>query len=257
MGDSSPDNVKSTTQTTPWSQQVPYLTAGFQQAQNLFNQPGPAYYPNATVAPFAPETTLGLNAQAARAAAGSPVNAAAQGYARDVLGGRYLTNPYGDAVFQDIRDRVTPAVDSQFSLAGRYGPNAAMTDQLTRSLTDAYAPFAQQQYQSERGNQQAIAGLAPTLANTDYQDIAAMTDVGKQRQAQAQSEIQAAQDRYNYNANLPANKLAQYMQLIQGNYGGSTTSKQPVYQPSVASQVLGGIGTVGDLGLSLAGLLRS
>jgi hypothetical protein len=257
MGDSSPDTVKQTSTTTPWAQQIPYLTQGFSEAQRLYNAPGPAYYPGQTVAPFAPETTLGLNAQAARASAGSPVNRAAQGYASDVLGGRYLDNPFGGAVFEDIKDRVTPAVASQFSLAGRYGPGAAMTDQLTRSLTDAYAPYAQQQYSTERANQQAIAGLAPTLANTDYQDIAAMTDVGKQRQAQAQAEIQAAQDRYNYNANLPYNKLAQYAQLIQGNYGGTTTGKSPIYQPSAAQQVLGGISTVGGLGLSLAGLLRA
>ena len=53
-------------------------------------------------------------------------------------------------------------------------------------------------------------------------------------------------------ANLPANKLAQYMQLIQGNYGGSTTSKQPVYQPSLASQIVGGLGTAAGIGLGLA-----
>ena len=47
---SQPDSVKTTSVTTPWAQQIPYLTQGFSQAQNLFNQPGPAYYPGQTVA---------------------------------------------------------------------------------------------------------------------------------------------------------------------------------------------------------------
>ena len=252
---SQPDSVKTTSVTTPWAQQIPYLTQGFSQAQNLFNQPGPAYYPGQTVAPMAPEQTLGLGAQAARAAAGSPVNRAAQGYATDVLGGKYLNqgNPYLAAVDDALWAKVAPNVNSQFSAAGRYG-SGAQTDALATGFANAIAPYHYQDYASELGRMDQAAALAPTLANTDYQDIAAMTDVGKQRQAQAQSEIQAAQDRYNYNAQLPAAKLAQYMQMIQGNYGGTTTGKQPVYQPSVASQVLGGIKTIGGLGLGLAGL---
>jgi hypothetical protein len=245
---SQPDSVKTTTSSQPWSQQIPYLTAGFQQAQNLFNKPGPAYYPGSTVAPIAPETQSAWSAQAARATNGSPLNAAAQGYAKDVLGGKYLNagNPYLGAVDDAMWAKVAPNVNSQFSLAGRYG-SGAQSGALGEAYTNAIAPYHYNDYASQLQRMDQTAAGAPALAAEDYRDIAALGDVGTQRQAQGQNQINAAMDRYNYNANLDANKLAQYMQLIQGNYGGSTTGKQPVNSPSTLQQILGGVTAAGGL----------
>ena len=46
----------STTTTTsePWAEQIPYLTGGFDQAKEIYNQGTPAYYPGATIAGFDP-----------------------------------------------------------------------------------------------------------------------------------------------------------------------------------------------------------
>ena len=59
-------------QSDPWSKQQPHLETIFAEAQRLYQQPGPHYFPGETIAPFAPETELALGAQAARAMSGSP-----------------------------------------------------------------------------------------------------------------------------------------------------------------------------------------
>jgi hypothetical protein len=255
MGSSSPDQVKTTQSSQPWSQQIPYLTDIMSQAKQLYNSPGPQYYPYATTAPVAPETTSGWNAQAARAVAGSPVNRAAQGYATDVLSGKYLQpgNPYLGAVDQAMWAQVAPNVNAQFSQLGRYG-SGAQTNALTTGFANAIAPYHYQDYEAERGRMDSAAAGAPALASTDYTDIAALQNVGQQRQQQAQSEINAAQDRWAYGQQLPWNKLAQYLGLVSGNYGGTTTGSQPVYQPSVGSQVLGGLLGAGSLAARFAGV---
>lgn len=252
---SSSDTQKVVQQSSPWKEQIPYLTSGFAAAKNLFNSPGPGYYPGQTVASVAPETTLGWNAQAARAAAGSPNVDAAKGYNRDVLNGNYLRagNPYLGAVDDAIWHKVQPATASLFSGAGRYGQNAAFGNAVGGAYTDAIAPGHFADYEAERGRMDAAGAAAPALGATDYADAAAMTDVGKQRQAQAQAEIGGAMDRYAYTAGQPANKLAQYLGLIQGNYGGTSTSTQPVYSPGVGQQILG----YGSTALGAAGALKS
>ncbi|HLB80611.1 MAG TPA: hypothetical protein VJJ77_08905, partial [Dongiaceae bacterium] len=62
-------------QADPWAGQQPFLADIFSEAQRLYDAPGPLYFPGPTVAPFAPETQAALRAQAARATAGSPLNA--------------------------------------------------------------------------------------------------------------------------------------------------------------------------------------
>ena len=63
-------------------------------------------------------------------------------------------------------------------------------------------------------------------AAADYQDIAALSEVGTARENYAQQQINADVDRYNYDANRDALGLQNYANLIQGNYGmsGSSTS---------------------------------
>ena len=82
----------------------------------------------------------------------------------------------------------------------------------------------------------------------------------------AQAEINADIAKYNYDANAPNNWLAQFMNLVQGQYGGSGTStqSQPYYQNRLASGAGGALGGAalggaagGSLGIdpSIAALL--
>ena len=250
--DSGPDNVTSSQVSEPWAEQKPFLLSGFNQAQNLFNSPGPSYYPGQTVAGFAPEQTQAQQLGSARALNGSPLNAAAGGYLQDVMGGKYLgENPYTDAVYQGIQSRVLPSVNSNFLSSGRYG-SGLHTDMATRALTESLAPYQYGTYSQERGLQQQAAGMAPQIAAEDYRDLGALSAIGAEKQGLAQQQISAEMARHAYNQDLPYNKLAQYMGTIGGNYGQTSTSTQPYYQPSAFSQILGGglagIGTLGSLG---------
>jgi hypothetical protein len=213
-----------TSSTAPWVGQQPYLSFGFQQAQNLYNQGGPQYYPGATVAPVSDETTQALALQAQRALQGSPLNAAAQASALGTARGDYLSagNPYLQNMFSSIANTVTPSVAGTFAGAGRYG-SGAYANALTSALANTAGNLAYQNYSNERGNMMQANAQAPMLASQDYTDIGQLASVGDARQQLAQQNINAAVDRYNYNQNLPYNTLANFIRMVQGNYGSSST----------------------------------
>ena len=242
----------STNTSEPWAAQAPFLKGMFGDAKNLYNAPGPTYYPGSTVASFAPETQQAQQLGTQRALNGNPTMQAAEGYGQDVLAGNYLnSNPYQDQVFQNIQSHVMPSVNSQFSAAGRYGSDLH-GDTMTRALTEAYSPYASQQYQQGLDRMDNAMQFAPEFAANDYRDIGALDLIGGQKQQLAQKETDDAVNRYSYYQDLPYNKLNQFAGLIGGNWGGTTTSQQPYYQPSLFSQVAGGLlgaaGTAGGLG---------
>lgn len=230
----------------PWTEQKPYLTEIMGQAKNLYKNNNPSYYSNNTVAGFSPQQEQAFGMAADRATNGNANMKAASVYNTDVLSGKYSTDPYQSQVFQNMQSQIMPAVNSQFSQAGRYG-SGAHADTMTRALTESFAPYATQMYQQGLDRMGQAASMAPTFAQNDYTDIAAMADVGQQRQALAQSEIDDAKARYDYSQDLPYNKLSQYLGLVGGNYGGQTTSTTPYQKPST-------LGTIGGGLLSLAGL---
>ncbi len=69
MGNKS-DKV-STQESSPWEGQQPFLRDIFSQAQGLFDQGPQQYYPGQTVAPFSPQTQLGMDLTTQRALGGS------------------------------------------------------------------------------------------------------------------------------------------------------------------------------------------
>jgi hypothetical protein len=52
----------STTNVEPWAEQKGYLTGGFEQAQKVFDQGAPEYYPGETLAGFDPAQTAAQQA---------------------------------------------------------------------------------------------------------------------------------------------------------------------------------------------------
>lgn len=248
----------------PWADQQPYLRRGFQEAERLLDSDQPTYFPGDTVVGFDPAQEQALNLMQQRAEAGNPLTQQAQGYAGDVLSGNYLDagNPYFSQMVQSISDTVTPAVTSQFEGSGRFGSGlhaGTMADAVARQA----APLAFQNYQMERGRMDNAASMAPGLADADYGDYSRLFDVGAQRQGMAQQELGADIERYNFGQNVERAKLADFMSLIQGNYGGETTStvNQPLYRNNTAN-ALGMASTLAGIGGTLfspvggGGLLR-
>jgi hypothetical protein len=226
----------------PWGPQQPYLHDVFREAQRLYfganpqtvngaQIPGagaaPQYYPGSTIVPPAPETQQALQLQTGRALAGSPLLTAAQAETGKTLSGDYLSsgNPYFGQVAQSIGDTVRPQVDARFVASGRYG-SPAYAETTARTLANAIAPYAFQNYAGERGNMQRAAGEAGALSQADYADIAALSGVGARRESQSQAQLQDEVNRWNFNQNRDAARLAQYLAMIQGNFGGTTTGSQ-------------------------------
>jgi hypothetical protein len=255
-GDSgTPTTGQTVTNTTaPWSGQQPYLTFGFQQAQDLFNQGGPQYYPDSTLAPTSPYTSQALALEAQRALNGSPLTAAAQADALGTAQGDYLGagNPYLQNMFTSIANTVTPSVTGAFEGAGRYG-SGAYANALASALTNNAGNLAYQNYGNERGNMLRADALAPSLAGQDYADIGQLAAAGDAQRQLAQQGINASVDRYNYNQNLPYNTLANYMRMIQGNYGASSTQTMQNYANPIAGAL--GMGNGGFDPAELIGLI--
>lgn len=281
-GSSGGGNTKTTQTSSPWSGQTPYLKYGLDEATRLYQQAGPQYYPGSKVAGFSPEQNQAFAYGTQRALNGSQDirnakgftnsvlggqyngDPAAKGYISDVLQGKYLnSDPYKDQVFQNIQQQVLPSVNSQFMGSGRYGSDSH-AGTMTTNLTNAYAPYASQQYQSgldrmnwaagmsndiynqDMGYKQWAAGMAPTWAANDYQDLAALEAIGQQKQGLAQNELNDAVARWDYYNRLPYDKLGQYLNNIGGNYGGTVVGTQPNQNPSTFQQVAGaGLGLLG------------
>ena len=244
FGGSSPSGTTTVTQNRdPWSGQQPYISTGFQRAEQQLDQPQ-QFFPNSTVVPFSPQTETALGAQENRALLGNPLNAQAQQQIGNTLSGQYLEggNPAFGAMAQRIENQVRPRIDSQFSGAGRYG-SGAHREATSRALADAMAPLAFANYQQERGNQMAAARYAPELAATDYFDINQLRQAGAAREGQAGAELQDTISRFNFGQVEPQERLARYMALVSGGqFGGTSTATSPIYSNPLST----GLGTLGS-----------
>lgn len=239
-------NTTTVQKSDPWSGQQPYLKDVFSQAQNQFNSNTPQYFPNSTVVPFSPETQTALNLTTLRALNGSPVENAAQNQLSSTLNGDYLYGGQGfNQALQAAHDQILPMVQSDFNSAGRINSGLAQTSEA-QQLGNSFANL----YSQGRQNQMQSMLFAPQMANQDYADIGQLANVGQQHEALQGQQLQDQMDRWNFQQNLPAQKLSQYDQLINGTYGGTTTSTSPYYQNRGAGLLGGALG-----GASLASML--
>ena len=271
-GDSDPEpqTITQTTNSAPWSDQQPFLKTGFQSAQdNVLNRPL-SYFGGSTQVGFDPATEQSLNMTQNRALQGSPLIGQAQGEMGKTLGGDYLSG--GNPAYQGMVERsisplrqeyqqtVTPGIDGAFAGAGRYGSNSFQTargqaaDSYMRNVGDISSGLAYGNYNDERGRMQSAAGMAPSLAQADYADIGMLGQVGAAREGQAQAQLQDQVNRFNFQQNEPTNRLAQYMGLIGGGYGGQSTNSQVVPAGQGSNGLLQALG-IGAAGTGIANTL--
>ena len=192
MGGKSGGNT--TTKTEPWSGQQPYLTTGFQQAQNLLNSGGPDYYPNATYVNFSPQSQMAMQLGENRALMGSQFDAPAgnvamqamqgnspftqagvgalqagglgMGQLADTISGKYLnSNPYVDQMFnaaargvnEQYQNQVMPGVNATFGSGGRTGSMAHQTgiDMANQSYGNTISDMAANIYGNNYANERS------------------------------------------------------------------------------------------------------
>lgn len=227
---------------------APYLAYGANEAQRLYDTGGGFnYYPEHMVAGFSPEQQMAMTMQTNRALSGSPLNRSSQNLALDTLQGNFLNanNPY---LQQAVINPITERVQGTFSQAGRLG-SAYNQNALTNALSDVYY----RNYENERARQNAMIGAAPELARTDLQDYADLARVGAMRQQQAQKDILANADRFNFLQSSPAQNLNQFIGQVGNTAGGYGQQTSP-YQYNPFNQALGTISNIVGIGTGIKGL---
>ena len=240
--------VPQTTTLNPPAYAAPFLAYGANEAQRLYNTGGGFnYFPENTVAGFSPEQQMAMNLQTNRALSGSPLTREAQNLSLNTLRGDFLSgnNPFFQ---QAVIDPITQNVQSQFSRAGRLG-SGANQDVLARSL----ATPLMQNFENERRRQNAMIGTAPSLARADLQDYADLARVGAMRQDQAQRQIAANMDRFNFLQSAPARNLNQFLGQVGTAAGGYKSQTSPFVRNPL-NQTLGTIGNVIGIGTGIKGL---
>ena len=217
----------------------PYVTYGLSEAKNLYQSNNPSYYPGQTYVSPSATTQSALQAQQTRALAGNPLLPAAQQQQQNVISGQYLANnPFfnqalagaGQAATQQYFDAIN-AAQSGASRAGRYGSGAQENlfnragTTLANTLASKAGELAYTNYAAERARQEAAAAGAPQLAAADYGDIAQLAQVGQTQEGYQQAALEDAINRFNFEQNLPQNKLNQFLTQVYGAPQGSQTTQ--------------------------------
>ena len=236
---SSPTNVTTTTSSEPSEFVKPYVTEAFDQAQNLFQSSVPNYFPSQTYTGFAPETDAALQLATNRAL-NNPLLASSQNEINSILQGDYLSptsNPYSQALYNQMAGDVTSGVQSQFAKSGRLG-SAANQEVLASELGKISNQVYGDQYNRERANMMGATQLAPQLAQADYADIQALGGVGQTRESMDMAKIQDAMARFDFEQQKPYYKLREYLGSIGSSVPQTTSITKPVFR-NTGSGILG------------------
>jgi hypothetical protein len=239
----------------------PFVQYGLEESTRLYqNADTPQYYPGQTFVGPSQQTQAALAAAQQRATMGNPLVPAAQQAAQQTIQGGFLGgNPFFEGAFrgatqgaQTAYQDATQLALSNASRAGRYG-SGAMGTALDRAggvfanaLTNTAGALAYQNYDTERGRQQAMIGAAPALAGADYQDINQLLQTGQAAEGYQEAAMADAVNRFNFAQQAPYQKLQSY---LSGAYGAPSGMQQttPVYRNQMGN-VLGGALTGAALG---------
>lgn len=190
--------------------------------------------------------------------------------------GEFLNaNPYLDQTFDAANKKLTntfqndtlPAIAAGLGVSGNAGSTTSdlLGAEAGGKLADAQSSLAANiyggNYQSERdrmSNAQSgltntgaglygtgvnerlnLAGQAPGLREAQYGDAAKLGDVGTAYEGQQGKQLEDQINRYNYGQGADMAALQDYMAMISGNYGSTSTSSQRT-QGNPLMQLLGG-----------------
>jgi hypothetical protein len=218
----------------------PFVQYGLNEAVDLYKSGVPNYYPGQTFVSPSQQTQAALQAQQTRALQGNPLLPAAQQQQQSVIGGQYLANnPFfnqalagaGGAATQQYFDAINQA-QSGASQAGRYGSGAQENlfnragTTLANSLANTAGQLAYQNYGAERGRQEQAAMNAPQLAMADYADIGQLAQAGQTAEDYQQAALQSDIARFDFEQNLPYQKLSNLLGAVYGAPQGSVVQTQ-------------------------------
>lgn len=296
----------STSSTQPWSEQQPYLTKGFSEAEKIYDEGPSSFFPGQTYSDMSDPTKQGLTAQTGVAQDGNPLIGNAAGYASNTLGGNsdnpYASilnpgvsgmtstangdflgnNPYLDSAYDSAANKVTknfddhviPGINASLGMGGNAGSTmhelalgeagGGLTDSLATLGSDIYGGNYQAERTRQTQAQQGLtstgaglygkgvderlgaAGLAPGLREAQYGDAAKLRDAGSAYEGQSDKVLEDQINRFNFNENADTASLQDYLAMISGNFGSTSTSRSST-SGSPLKTALGGAATLASL----------
>jgi hypothetical protein len=121
----------------------------------------------------------------------------------------------------------------------------AVANRVTAGMTRPIAEMYTNAYNQAQNRALQSGQLYPSIMSAPLSMYGAMGDVGARRRAMTQRGMDADMARYQYNATMPQQALANYISAIQGNYGSQSYQTSP--GPSALSQIGQAVGIAGTL----------
>ena len=208
----------------------PYVEKGLSEAQKLYETYTPKYFAGPTFVGPSSQTESALQMAEANVGATTPVISQLLGQQRNVLGGQYLgPNPYLEAALKPAQDLAAKqyfdAINqtrSNLAGSGRLGSGAQVkleglaTENLANALANQAGTAAYQNYATERGIQENTARYIPQLLQSTYAPSSQLLNIGQAREDYSQRALQSDIDRFNFEQNLPYQRLAQFTSTVAG-----------------------------------------
>lgn len=247
-----------TTRTEPWAEQKPYLTAGFEQAGQLFNQGPPQYYGGPTLAGFDPTQQVAQRAQIGYGLGPRPQALQGAAEAAQVRGLSGAVNTqvldpmvesYRNKMMADLTGKTLPGIRQSLV---QYQPGGGSRGDIVQANAIA---AAQENLQNQVGQLYGRSFEAAQARVPQFQSLYPQTmgapmglfgqigEVGADRRALQQEAMNRDAQRYMYEAQAPQTALANYMASISGDYGGTVRN-----QPGPVQQLGSIAGLIGSLG---------
>jgi len=225
----------------PWKQQQPYLMDIFNNAQAQFYGLQPQFYPDPITAPYAPQEQLGQsmlegyalgnaqtqanNAQAAQAfSLGPAMYADSNPYLRSAAQGAI------DPVREMLMQEILPGIRHGAVQMGQYGgtrqdlASASAVDKAIEDMLNTTAGMYSHGYDSGLENMSRALALAPQTMQLGTQPMQYLATSGAMDRDMHQAMLDEQIRRWNFAQQTPSAQLVDYQQLIQGQYGGTSTS---------------------------------
>jgi len=233
------------TKTEPWDEQKEYLKAGFGRAQDLYNlnPMGPSYYGGSTMAGFDPAQQASQRMTMNYAMGGRPqaMQRGAEASLMQGLSGQIDPNAYnpmvsalGQKVQSQLQGNILPGIRESLvryqpggSSRGDLVQNKAIANAVTSGMTMPMAEMYTNAYNQAQNRALQSGQLYPSIMGAPLGMAEAVGGVGQARQDMTQQGINRAMMRDQYQKNAPQQALANYMNMIGGNYGGTTTQTSP------------------------------
>lgn len=207
---------------------------------------------------------------------GGPTNPYA-GMMESTANGDFLqNNPFLDDVYDTAADKVTrgfnnnviPGINASLGMGGQTGSTMhelalaeggrGLTDSLSGLASDIYGG----NYQQERGRQTAaqqglfnqtgaqqmgVLGMAPGLREAQFGDAQKLQEAGKAYEGFGEKVLEDDINRFNYGQNSDMAALQDYLAMISGNFGSTSTSRSSTSGGSGLASGLGAAATLASL----------